>query len=223
MRCFCTVSTMSRAGFQGKLFDMGASLPSGFVYRPEFLTREEELELLGYIEDLPLEHAVGDGKYKARRRYMNFGWSYNYHTGRLVKGPALPHWLTPYARKIAKWLDIPQWRVVEALVQEYSVGSAIGWHRDNETFEHIIGISLSGWCRMRLRPIRSRMRRPRLLTDVTALELEPRSVYLMQRDSRWLFQHSIPPTKNLRYSITFRTLPSAYRSLASHITKKVLH
>ena len=39
-----------------------------------------------------------------------------------------------------------------------------------------------------------------------ALELQPRSAYCMQGDARWRWQHSIAPTKALRYSITFRTL-----------------
>jgi hypothetical protein len=29
----------------------------------------------------------------------------------------------------------------------------------------------------------------------------------MQRDIRWKWQHSIPATKALRYSITLRTMP----------------
>lgn len=198
---------MPRAAHQAKLFDTQVQLPGGFIYRPQFLTRTEEEELIGYIEDLPLEYAVGGAGYLAKRRYMNFGWSYSYKTGKLIEGPPLPHWLTPTARKIAKWLDIPKKHVVEALVQEYTEGSAIGWHRDNETFDSIIGISLSGWCRMRLRPIRSRLRRLRKTSDVLAIDLEPRSAYLMQGDSRWLHQHSIVPTRALRYSITFRTLP----------------
>lgn len=199
---------MVRSCGQTKLFDTSVTLPSGFIYRPNFLTPKEETELLGYIEDLPLEHAVGGGIYKARRRYINFGWSYDFKTGKLVQGPPLPHWLQPCARKIAKWLDIPKSHVVEALVQEYSVGSAIGWHRDNESFDCIIGVSLLGWCRMRLRPLYSRLRPARKTTDVRAIELEPCSAYLLQKDSRWLYQHSIAPTRSLRYSITFRTLPS---------------
>ena len=39
-----------------------------------------------------------------------------------------------------------------------------------------------------------------------ALELEPRSAYQLNGASRWRWQHSIPPTPELRYSITFRTL-----------------
>lgn len=197
-----------RSVFQAKLFDTATTLPSGFVYRPDFLTKEEERELVGYIEDLPLRHAMDGEGHTAKRRTMNFGWSYDFDKGKLIEGPALPLWLTPTARKIAKWLDIPHKRVAEALVTEYPPGAGIGWHRDNENFEHIIGISLSGWCRLRLRPTYSRLHRSRSTTDVTSLDIEPRSAYLMQKDSRWLFQHSVPAVAGLRYSITFRTLPS---------------
>jgi alkylated DNA repair dioxygenase AlkB len=202
---------MVRSAAQSKLFDTQATLPSGFVYRPDFLTRAEEAELIGYIEDLPLDHSVDGDGHVAKRRIINFGWSYDFEKGRLVPGPVLPSWLTPLARKIAKWLDIPSACVVEALITEYPEGAAIGWHRDNESFDHIIGISLSGWCRLRLRPIRSRMVRKRLGREVIGIDVEPRSAYLMQNDSRWLYQHSVPAVTALRYSITFRTLPSTQK------------
>lgn len=198
---------MRRAAEQSTLFDTQQSLPNGFVYRPDFLTREEEAELLSYIPDLPLKHGEVDG-YLSKRRMMGFGWRYDFANEKLVPGPPLPPFLTPYARKIAKWLNIPLWRVAEALIIEYPPGAAIGWHRDNETFEHIIGVSLVGWCRFRLRPIASRMRRRRHPKDVIALPIEPRSAYIMQKESRWLFQHSVAPVETLRYSITFRTLPA---------------
>jgi alkylated DNA repair dioxygenase AlkB len=36
--------------------------------------------------------------------------------------------------------------------------------------------------------------------------LEPRSAYILAGSSRSAWQHQIPQTKALRYSITFRTL-----------------
>jgi hypothetical protein len=41
--------------------------------------------------------------------------------------------------------------------------------------------------------------------DAIAITLEARSVYSITRTARWGWQHSIPPTRELRYSITFRT------------------
>ena len=43
-------------------------------------------------------------------------------------------------------------------------------------------------------------------SGVLTLVLEPRSAYVMRGIARWGFQHSIAPTTELRYSITFRTL-----------------
>ena len=40
------------------------------------------------------------------------------------------------------------------------------------------------------------------------LELAPRSGYVLAGEARTAWQHHIPPTKSLRYSITFRTLRS---------------
>lgn len=208
-----------RAGEQPALFDTGTTLPNGFVYRPEFLTREEEAELLGYFLDLPLEHPTTE-EYAAKRRVMNFGWSFHVEEDRLVKGPPLPPFLAPLQRKVAKWLDIPVTRIVEALVTEYTSGAAIGWHRDNETCDVIIGVSLGSWCRMRLRPISSRTRGRRTRKDVIWINLEPRSIYVMQKESRWLYQHSIPKVEGLRYSITLRTLPAGMKTPARDFKRK---
>lgn len=69
-------------------------------------------------------------------------------------------------------------------------------------FELVCGLSLAGAGRMRLRryPYRKGSRAKTL-----AIMLEPRSAYILRGEARWRWQHSIPPTKNLRYSITFRT------------------
>lgn len=197
---------MTRSGEQKKLIDTGVHLPTGLVYRPDFITVEEEADILSYIELLPLEEAQY-GEYRSKRRHFGFGWGYDDDTKEFIPGPPLPPFLGRVQRRIAKWLDISPQRVVEALINEYSPGSPIGWHRDNEAFEHIVGISLGGWARMRFRPIQPRGEK-KDASKVVSLELEPRSAYIMQKDIRWKWQHSVAPTKALRYSITFRTLPS---------------
>jgi alkylated DNA repair dioxygenase AlkB len=199
-----------RHGTQDTLFDMGTTMPTGLVYRPNFLTEFEEQELLYFFDALPLKHPLHEGVYAAKRRVMSFGWGFDYRYKKLVPGPPLPRFLVPMQQKIAKWLDIPQKHVVEALITEYTPGSAIGWHRDNETFDSIIGISLAGWCNMRFRPIKSKQIGKRKIDDIVALDLEPRSAYIMQDKIRWEWQHSVPKVETLRYSITFRTLPKGY-------------
>jgi alkylated DNA repair dioxygenase AlkB len=200
---------MARSGEQKKLIDTAVNLPTGLVYRPDFITPEEEADILSYMELLPLEEAQY-GDYHSKRRHFGFGWGYNHDTKEFVPGPPLPPFLKRVQLRIAKWLDISPKRVVEALINEYSPGSPIGWHRDNEAFEHIVGVSLGGWARMRFRPIQPRGER-KDASKVVSLELEPRSAYIMQKDIRWKWQHSVAATKVLRYSITFRTLPNTVR------------
>ncbi len=64
----------------------------------------------------------------------------------------------------------------------------------------MVGISLLSPCRMRFQRGKNQDR------ETFALELEPRSGYLLSGTVRWAWQHSIPATRSLRYSLTFRTL-----------------
>ena len=193
---------MALRGTQYKLFDAPTQMDNGLVYRPEFISPEEEWKLLAMIDSLPLKRAHY-GEYVGYRRYAGFGWGWDSRYQRFVPGPPLPTFLEPTARKVAKWLGIPRAQVVEALVNEYPPRAAIGWHRDNEGFEHIIGVSLGAWCRMRWRPFYKKDR-----GEVISLELEPRSAYIMQKGIRWEWQHSVAPVLEPRTSITFRTLPA---------------
>jgi DNA oxidative demethylase len=70
-------------------------------------------------------------------------------------------------------------------------------------FDIVVGVSLLSPCRMRFRREAAGERR------AFALELEPRSGYVLAGASRAAWQHHVPPTKALRYSITFRTLRCA--------------
>jgi alkylated DNA repair dioxygenase AlkB len=87
-----------------------------------------------------------------------------------------------------------------ALVSEYRPGTQLGWHRDVPQFEMVVGVSLASAARMRFRAYPPRKGAPTFM-----LALEPRSAYVLKDEARWGWQHSIPPTPSLRYSITFRT------------------
>jgi len=114
----------------------------------------------------------------------------------------MPEFLQPMRKKAAAWLGAPSDKVRHALVAEYRPGTALGWHRDVPDFELVCGISLASACRMRFRPFPPNKARKSILS----LELAPRSAYILRDDARWRWQHSIPPTRALRYSMTFRTL-----------------
>jgi alkylated DNA repair dioxygenase AlkB len=67
----------------------------------------------------------------------------------------------------------------------------------------VVGISLAAACRMRFQRGKGDAR------QVAEVTLERRSAYVLAGAARFAWQHSIPPTKALRYSITFRTLKTS--------------
>jgi alkylated DNA repair dioxygenase AlkB len=186
---------------QGELFGILQRLPAGFVYEPEFINRDEEAALLYEISNLPL-HEAKYKDYTAKRRIVSYGASYDFSSNELIPAGPIPPFLHSLRDRIARWADVPASRFTHALIAEYKSGTQLGWHRDVPDFELIVGVSLGGPCRMRLRRYPPKKGRS---ADALSLDLEPRSVYLMRGEARWGWQHSIPPTKATRYSITFRT------------------
>jgi alkylated DNA repair dioxygenase AlkB len=199
----------SRPPDQYPLFDLEASFPNGFMYHPEFLTVDQEAALVAAIEKLELKQAPFK-EYMANRRIISFGWGYNDRTKSLVSGEPLPDFLIPLTHRLGDFINLPADHIVEALVTEYRPGTGVGWHRDNDSFEKILGISLSGWCTFEMRPLSADTYPPAENSEpgeTISFTVEPRSLYVMQDESRWNYQHRVAPTKGLRYSITFRTLP----------------
>lgn len=192
---------MSRA--QASLFP--PVLPQGLTYRADFIDRDEERALLEHISALPLREAQYR-QYTARRRTVNFGFSYDFQHHKANAAPPIPEFLAPLRQRAAQWSGVAAEEFVQALIAEYTPGTPLGWHRDVPDFELIVGISLGGNARIRFRPYPWE---PARRKEVFALELEPRSAYILRDTARWGWQHSIPPTKELRYSITFRTARSS--------------
>jgi len=174
-------------------------MPSGLLYREDFLSAGEEDELVAAIRALPLEEAKYKA-YTARRRTASYGSSYDFETNRLSSAPAMPPFLLPLRQRISGLIGVVEQSVTHALVTEYRPGTELGWHRDVAEFEIVAGVSLAGSCRMRFRPYP-----PQKGAKVFSLELAPRSVYVLRDEIRWRWQHSVARTPALRYSITFRT------------------
>jgi alkylated DNA repair dioxygenase AlkB len=191
---------------QAELFDEAPPLPHGLVYRPEYITRAEEADLIEAIGPLPFREARFQ-EYFARRRVVHFHPSADAvaydasDEADTVSGGPLPPFLGALFRRLAVWLAIDPASFVHALVSEYRPGTPIGWHRDKPAYGIVVGLSLAGRGRMRFRPSEARARQHKMFL----LELEPRSVYVMRGPIRWQWQHSMLPTRELRYSITFRT------------------
>lgn len=185
---------------QGKLFDTPQRLANGLVYRPDFITKEEEEILLVMIDHLPMHRTkyhikpIGESILDGKRS----AW---------FKDP-LPRWLTPLQRRISKWLDISNRRIPSVLINEYKKGDGMGFHKDDGVIDHIVGISLGSRAVMRFRPYTIQSK-----NEIIMLELEPRSAYIMQGEVRHYWQHNVMPVPSLRYSLTFRTTPLSAASL----------
>jgi alkylated DNA repair dioxygenase AlkB len=193
---------------QPQLFAIAPNLPEGMVYEPAFLTAEEERALLAAIGALPL-HEARYKDWNARRRIVSYGGRYDFSRNELLPADPIAPFLHPLRDRIAAWSGIPSEEFGHALVSEYSPGTPLGWHRDIHHFGTIVGVSLAGTGRMRLRPYPPQKGRCRA---ALVLDLEPRSAYILSGPARWEWQHAISPTMALRYSITFRTLSQPGRS-----------
>lgn len=182
------------------LFGVKQELPDGLRYEEDFLSTTEERSLVAAIDGLPLHHAQYR-QFTARRRVASFGGRYDYAEHELLPAAAIPGWLLPLRDRAASWAGLAASGIEHALVAEYAPGTPLGWHRDVPDFEAIVGVSLGGTARMRFR--RYPPAKPGRAELV--LDLAPRSIYVMHGRARWGWQHSVSPTKELRYSITFRT------------------
>jgi DNA oxidative demethylase len=179
---------------------VGASeLPPGFVFQPNFLAPEEEAQLLEFIRTIPLRTFEMKGV-TAKRRIASYGWHYSFQSYRLTEAEPIPPIFEPVRERAAALADIQPQAFSEVLVTEYQPGAGIGWHRDAPPFGIVAGISMAGSCRMRFQKGKGDER------QVTAIALPPRSIYLLTGEARTNWEHTIPPTKELRYSLTFRTL-----------------
>jgi alkylated DNA repair protein (DNA oxidative demethylase) len=177
-----------------------AEPPEGFYYYPAFLSVAEERALMEQIMTLDFSEVRMHGV-AAKRRVAHFGWIYGYESWRLSRGPQIPDFLLPLQKRAAHLLDREPKELSEILVTEYPSGAGIGWHRDAPMFgPAVLGLSLKSACRFRFRRVHAGRSESRTLT------LEPRSLYILRGPARVQWQHSIPLTKALRYSITLRTV-----------------
>ncbi len=174
-------------------------LPEGLLYRPDFVSVEEERSVLGLLETFEFGELTMRGQ-TAKRTVRHFGLDYEYETFKLTPGEPLPRDLEWVRARAAASIEADPDDLAQTLVTRYPPGAPIGWHRDAPMFGKVIGISLRGACRMRLQRGKGTER------ETAEVLLEPRSVYVLDGPARTHWQHSIPAVKELRYSITFRTL-----------------
>ena len=187
---------------QASLFDTEeTAFPPGMRFETDWLGADEEAALIEAIGALELREARYK-QYTARRRVASFGGKFDYDNNRLLPAPPIPPAFEPLRQRVARWLGVAPELFSQMLVAEYAPGTPLGWHRDVPDFESIVGVSLRGEGEMRFRPYPPESARA---ADLRSLVLPPRSAYVLEGPARWQWQHSIVPTRVLRYSISLRT------------------
>lgn len=170
------------------LFGVSPAWPIGLSYTPDFIGADAENELLRAIREVPM-HDAQYYEYTAKRRVASFGASYDFESRQLHDAAPVPEFLIPLRRRLAEYVALSEGAFAQTLITEYRAGTPLGWHRDALNYELVAGVSLGGRCRMRFRPYPPRRGRD---PKAFALELDPRSMYVMRDDVRWKWQHSIP-------------------------------
>jgi DNA oxidative demethylase len=183
---------------QGSLLEYSSGI-EGLRFEEEFVTPAQESALLERIRSLDF-HEMKMRGVVAKRRVIHYGVNYSFETFKATPGQPIPEFLLPLRERSAAFAAVAAEDLAEALITEYSAGAAIGWHRDAHPFDIVIGLSLLSACRLRFR--RGKVR----AWETQELQLPARSAYALTGPARTEWEHSIPPVKELRYSVTFRTL-----------------
>jgi alkylated DNA repair dioxygenase AlkB len=186
---------------QEQLF--AAEAVAGFCYQEELFSCQEEQGFVRGFETLPFKPFEFHG-YLGNRRVVSFGWRYDYSGARLREAEPMPDFLLPLRAIAARFSGLPESELVHTLVTEYAPGAGIGWHRDKANFGKVVALSFCAPCRLRFRRSRGEGWERR------AVEVAPRSAYLLDGEARHVWEHSIPPMEKLRYSVTFRSLAAGY-------------
>jgi alkylated DNA repair dioxygenase AlkB len=184
------------------LFQSKHVLPEGFVLIENFITIEQESNLMNLISNMALETFIFQG-FEAKRKTKSYGHSYNFTNRGLSKADPIPDAFNFLIEMVADKLNLERDMIEQLLVTEYPPGSVINWHRDAPPFNTIIGVSLLSDCIFRLRPY-DKSKRGR--KNIVSMPVKRRSLYMMAGPARTEWEHSISPVKEKRFSITLRTL-----------------
>lgn len=182
-------------------------LIAGLDYRDEAISEADERKLIERFKAADLSPFQFHG-WLGNRKTRSFGWRYDFDDSSFAPAEPIPDWLEPLRANAAKFAAVEPEDFVHALLARYDPGAGIGWHRDRDVFEKVVGISLGTPAILRFR------RRKPGGFDRASLDLAPRSAYLLSGEVRWDWEHRITPGGQLRFSITFRTMSEKGRRVS---------
>ena len=187
------------------LFD--TPLIAGLKYADGVIGEGEEEQLIERLLATDLSPFRFHG-WLGNRKTKSFGWRYDFDDASFAPTDPIPGWLQPLRETAATFAGLAPDDFVHVLLARYDPGAGIGWHRDRDVFDRIVGFSLAAPATLRFRRRRSGG------FDRANLDVAPRSAYLLSAEARWDWEHSIVPGRELRFSITFRALSDKGRRVA---------
>jgi DNA oxidative demethylase len=188
------------------LFD--TPLIEGLRYEEAVIGEAEERALIARMESLQLAPFRFHG-FIGNRRTQSFGWRYDFDDASFTQAEPIPDWIEPGRARAAAFAGLQPSDFVHVLLARYDPGAGIGWHRDRDVFNQVVGISLNSPATLRFRQRTANgFRRANL-------QVAPRSAYLLAGEARRDWEHSIAPGGALRFSITFRTLSDKGHRIAA--------
>lgn len=174
----------------------------GLLLFPDFISETIEEELIAEIDSRPW---VVD--YDRRLQYYGYRNELEAPYD-LVKFPVpIPPKMHRLSQEIVAQKILEQ-QPDQVIINEYSPGQGIRPHKDRNYFDNqICGINLGSGCVMKFKKISG--------NEVIDVEVPRRSLYVMQDEARYKWNHSIPPRKKdkidgnvkhreRRVSITYR-------------------
>ena len=191
------------------LFD--TPLIAGLRYTENLIGEADEQELIDQIQALDLTPFRFHG-WSGNRKTRSFGWRYDFEDASFTRAEPIPEWLKKTRERAAAFAGVKAGEFVHVLLARYDPGAGIGWHRDRDVFENVVGISLRIPAKLRFR------QRTATGFKRASLEVMPRSAYLLSGESRWDWEHSIAAGDDLRFSITFRSFSDKGLRIAAEQT-----
>jgi alkylated DNA repair dioxygenase AlkB len=180
---------------------------AGLDYREDLIDEDEERVLTEHLAAADLEPFRFHG-WLGNRKTKTFGWRYDFDDASFSPAESMPDWLLPLRDKAAAFAGLKGDEFVHVLLARYDPDAGIGWHRDRDVFDKVVGVSLGTPAVLQFRQrTNSGFKRARI-------NVAPRSAYLLSDEARWTWEHRIVPGEQLRFSITFRTLSDKGRRIA---------
>lgn len=161
---------------------------NGLIYIPDFISVEESINLIGYIENQLWSSELN-------RRVQHYGYRYDYKSRNLDVSRGVLEIEEPFVALLdtltyeLNELGLKS-RPNQIIVNEYEVGQGITWHIDSEKSfdDNIFIISLLSDCLMKLEHKKTK--------EQLDVYLKKNSLLCLTKESRYDWRHTIPNTKS---------------------------